>query len=186
MYWTEFNYRSGPQPDLTKIGTNTVTVLKNVLDPSIHKALKRYVNALKAEKDTAMYFDEQWQGRWTKNNDPIMCWAHDLLTPVIYSRLKVSVKPSYNFLSCYGVGGNVPKHKDRPQCKYTLDYMVDQSEGLKWELFVEGNPVLLEENDCVIYSGTDMLHWRNPLPDGHHASLIFFHYVDSTFRTGLE
>lgn len=190
MHWTSFD-RSLFDPCLQdeiveKARTTQVTVLKNVLDPRLHKALKTYVRALKEKKETELRFDDNWGGRWTKNNDPFICMLHDILTPVAYSRLKLSIKPSYNFLSCYINNGIVPKHTDRPQCKYTLDYMVDQSEGLSWELFVCGEPIILNENDAVIYSGTDMLHWRNQIPESAYASLIFFHFVDNLYSTDLD
>lgn len=189
MYWTSFDYKSDPEMHSSIVATSAtkqVTVIKNVLDPTLHKALKFYVQALKEKKEQELRYDTLWGGRWTKNNDPFMCFIHNMLTPVAYSRLKLPIKPSYNFLSCYNDAGVVPKHTDRPQCKYTLDYMIDHSDGLDWELFVCDEPIILHENDAVIYSGTDMPHWRSKIKENSFASLVFFHFVDAAFSTGLE
>jgi len=184
MYWTNFNYNSGVSEQPKEL--NEIFVLRNVLEPKLHASLLTYTKALKDDKENQLRHDDLWGGRWTKNNDPIMCFVHNLITPVVYSKLKIPVKPSYNFLSCYEDKGIVPKHTDRPQCAYTFDYMIDHTPGLKWELFVEKTPIVLGPNDAVVYSGTDMLHWRDQIPDGNFAHLAFFHFVSSSFSTSLD
>jgi hypothetical protein len=35
--------------------------------------------------------------------------------------------------------------------------------------------------DALLYRGRELVHYRNPLPEGHHSSSIFLHYVRENF-----
>ena len=39
-----------------------------------------------------------------------------------------SMKPTYTYLSSYVKGANLPPHTDRPDCEYTVSFVVDKPE----------------------------------------------------------
>jgi hypothetical protein len=122
------------------------------------------------------------------------------------------VKPSYVFLSMYDKG---PLHIDRPQCRYTIDYLIRQEQKNPWPICVgpqmsdkelksqeathpqteeerqqvidsvEWSTVDLAPNDAVCYSGTHAWHYR-PEPSKGTADLVFFHFVPEAFRGSLD
>lgn len=125
------------------------------------------------------------------------------------------VKPSYVFLSMYDKGGQCPLHIDRPQCRYTIDYLIRQEQKDPWPICVgpqmsdkelksqkitqpqteeerqqvigsvEWSVVDLAPNDAVCYSGTNAWHYR-PEPSKGTADLVFFHFVPEAFRGSLN
>lgn len=128
------------------------------------------------------FYDELF-GRYAIYNDKELVDFHQSLTPIAIQYIG-DVKPSYNFISLYTPGqGICPKHTDRPQCKYTLGICVNQNDV--WPINIAGDDYLLNEGDCIIYSGTDHEHYRNKLDEGKYCELIFFHFVDSDFEGEL-
>jgi hypothetical protein len=49
-----------------------------------------------------------------------------------------------------------------------------------WDLYVEGVPYALKENDALLYYGEKQEHWREPLvnPDNNIVCNVFFFYVE--------
>jgi len=87
--------------------------------------------------------------------------------------------PSYSLFAHYeGEEANLWKHVDDNACTYTIDMCVYQSDP--WDLWVEGKPYSLEENQALAYYGNDQMHWREDFPkkDSQHVAMIFFHFVE--------
>jgi hypothetical protein len=59
-----------------------------------------------------------------------------------------------------------------------------------WPIYLEINnqPVVihLSVGDGILYSGTEVLHWRDALPEGQRAIVCFFHFVGEDFRGSLH
>ena len=49
-----------------------------------------------------------------------------------------------------------------------------------WELYIEGKPFLLHENQAAAYYGNSQEHWREdfPHPEENYVAMIFFHFVE--------
>jgi hypothetical protein len=87
-----------------------------------------------------------------------------------------SILPTYACWSMYyEVGANLPKHKDKNACTFTLDYCVRQLHP--WDLFVEGTPYTLQENQALAFMGEDQEHWRPSFSPGNIVEMIFFHFA---------
>lgn len=100
--------------------------------------------------------------------------------------------PSYVFLSMYSSDGVCRAHRDRPQCKCTVNLCISQDKP--WPLYIE-NPadgtfeeVVLEEGDAVLFSGTDQTHYRKPMLEngGSFCDVAHFHMVPVGFSGPLE
>jgi hypothetical protein len=125
------------------------------------------------------------------------------------------VKASYCYVSRYGPSGKCPLHLDRPQCRFTIDYLIDQTMPHPWTILIgpemtddevaahslsleeserdnliretRWSAVSLHPNDAVCYSGTHQWHFRPPIASGgHSADLVFFHFVPESFDGVLD
>lgn len=149
------------------------------------------------------------------HNLPFFVNIHYQLTDLASDIFGEKVKPSYCFLSLYEPGGQCPLHIDRPQCRYTIDYLIRQETLGPWEIKIgnamtdaerdsienafpstddERNAVItstpwasamLKPNDAVCYSGTHSWHYRPEKSKGT-ADLIFWHFVPEAFNGTLD
>ena len=60
----------------------------------------------------------------------------------------------------------------------------------QWPIFldIDGavHEVALGVGDALLYAGTEIPHWREPLTDLTHCAVCFFHFVDWDFAGSLE
>lgn len=87
--------------------------------------------------------------------------------------------PSYFLFAHYeGEEASLFKHVDDNACTYTIDYCLYQSEP--WDIFIEGKPYTLNENDAVCFYGEEQTHWREkfPNPTSQYVGMVFFHFVE--------
>lgn len=154
-------------------------------------------------------------GRLYAHNVPFFVGIHYQLAEYASDIFGEKVKPSYVFLSMYEQGGNCPLHIDRPQCRYTIDYLIRQEQKSPWPIdigpqmtdkerdtltvthpdtaedrqtiidAVDWTRINLNPNDAVCYSGTNAWHYR-PFPSEGKADLAFFHFVPEAFNGPLN
>jgi hypothetical protein len=158
--------------------------LQGVLEPSLFASFQLYLRAL--ARTEALVFEE-WGQRRIRHNDPVAALIHHTLTPLVAGAVAREVKPSYSFLACYAEGSRVPAHRDRAQCRYTLDLCVDDGGYAEpWPLFIEDRAYAFGPNEAVVYLGCDQTHYRQVRPAGSPAHLAFFHFVDVDFAGSLD
>lgn len=162
----------------------------------------------RSEQDQSSKF-----GRRYGHNLGFFVSIHHQLTDYASELFGEKVKPSYNFLSMYDKDGQCPLHIDRPQCRYTIDYLIRQEQEDPWPIAIgpqmsdkevtsisnafpldgERQAVIdsvdwtvcnLRPNDAVCYSGTNAWHYRPTKSDGS-ADLVFFHFVPEKFNGPL-
>ena len=112
-----------------------------------------------------------------------MALVHDHVTGLVSHCVRRSLKKSYCFLALYDKSGYVPKHKDRPQCEYTLGVCLRAKRP--WPFFVEGKRIVLRDGEAVLYSGAST-HWRNRMRRENEVDMVLFHFVDREFRGPLD
>lgn len=76
----------------------------------------------------------------------------------------------------YGDSGICPPHRDKEECQWTLDLCVNQDKP--WKLNIEKSSFLMEENEGLVYSGTDQVHWRDQIHHNGFCDLVFFHFKE--------
>lgn len=202
-----------------KTYTDRPVIIRSLFDNTDHETIKRYVNEFvplfplpsdRKEKDSPNKF-----GRRYANDLPFLVDIHQQLTEYASELFGEKVKPSYVFLSMYDKGGRCPLHIDRPQCRYTIDYLIQQELSEPWPIRIgrqmtdkqvqeigDGHPstedeiaevvegedwteCLLKPNDAVCYSGTNAWHYR-PTASLGTADLAFFHFVPEKFDGPLN
>jgi hypothetical protein len=94
--------------------------------------------------------------------------------------------PSFNFGSWYYGQASLEKHKDIAACTYSIDLCVYQK--TPWDLYVEGIPYALQENQALMYYGEAQRHWREdfPNPEDNVVCNVFFFYVEPDHWSIIE
>lgn len=194
-------------------------IVRDLFDKTTAETVKRYVNEFvplfPLASDRTETNETTRFGRRYAHNLPYLVAIHQQLTNYASDLFGQKVKPSYVFLSLYDAGGQCPLHVDRPQCRFTIDYLIQQEQKIAWPIRVgrqmtdkqrkqlsttnpqtdeeieivingqEWTDCLLEPNDAVCYSGTNAWHYR-PTPSQGTADLAFFHFVPEAFRGSLD
>ena len=190
----------------------TAYIERSLFDKSTHDQIVRFLDEWIPLTPTDNDFGWSPEARFNRrylHNSPFLVQIHHQLTDYACQVFQEKVKPSYVFLSMYEKDGNCPLHVDRPQCRYTIDYLIRQEQEHPWPIAI--GPVMpdderyslattqpvgdektkiiedtnwsvceLSENDAVCYSGTHCWHYR-PRPSDGKADLAFFHFVPEGF-----
>ena len=202
-----------------KTYTDRPLVLRELFDKETHGTIVRYVNEFvplfplasdRKDPDSPGKF-----GRRYAHNLPFLVDIHYQLAEYASDLFGEKVKPSYVLLSMYDKGGRCPLHIDRPQCHYTIDYLIQQEASEPWPISIgrqmtdkqrdaieiqhpstdeeiqavinsqEWTDCLLNPNDATCYSGTNAWHYR-PTASLGTADMAFFHFVPEGFRGSLK
>lgn len=98
--------------------------------------------------------------------------------PVVETVTSKKLFPTYSFGRIYNQGDELESHTDRPSCEYSATICIDNN-PLPWEIFMQGERVILQPGDAVVYKGCEVIHWRETLTDNTEITQVFLHYVDS-------
>jgi len=80
--------------------------------------------------------------------------------------------PTYGFTRFYTYNSDLEKHKDRPSCEISCTMNLG---GEMWPIFLDGQEILLNPGDMLIYKGHETEHWREPFT-GNNCAQVFLHY----------
>jgi hypothetical protein len=169
------------------------TAVDGLLHPFHIGELRRYYRRLIRRGRVALG-DYQSARRYVAHNEPIERFFHLQLKSTIEQLVGEPVKPSYVYLASYLSGARLPRHTDREQCEFgitfCLDYAPEPDGATPWPLHLETGRgrVTVEQalGDALLYRGCELPHYRDPLPDGHLSTSIFFHYVRADFQGALS
>jgi len=172
--------------------------------PAMRTALVRhYARSIEAGR---LVRGEDWDGRYTAHNDPAGRIVQKMLLPLAAAIVGAPIKPSYTFASLYCGGADLPVHRDRAQCEYTLSLMIDHGATrggavAPWPILLyppdnrppedqspeDQSPVecRAEQGGGLLFRGRDIPHGRRPLPADETCWVMLLHYVDSGFDGSL-
>ena len=166
-------------------------VLRGMVAPGLLPPLRRYCRQLRRH-GYLIRGDEQVLDRWVQHDNPVMRCMHRSLVPLVASITTHAFAPceaSYSYFSTYIRGAELERHRDRSQCRWNLSVVLDAEpdvpRGTLWPIHL-GTPngdvaVDLRPGDGLLYSGTELPHWRAPLDRCEAISCCFFHFVDPGF-----
>jgi hypothetical protein len=179
-----------PRRSFAEAGYGIVT---DVLHPYEVAAVRRYIRH--GVRTGALVFgDPQVPKRYRAHNDPVLRMVQSRLLPLIRAVVGVPVKPSYAYLAAYAEGAVLHRHVDRPQCAYSMTLLVDYTPEPALEsawpirLALPDAEALVYQSlgDALVYAGTRLVHFREPLPAGHTSTSLLLHYVPSDFTGDLN
>ncbi len=109
-------------------------IIKELFDSDTHAAIKQFLDdrvpMMSVGVDTKDFV------RTYAHNVPFFVNIHKQLTDLACQVFNEKVKPSYSFLSMYENDGICPLHIDRPQCRYTIDYLIRQDQLEPWPICI--------------------------------------------------
>jgi hypothetical protein len=109
-------------------------LVRQLFDPITHEAIKQFLD--ERVPLMSMGVDDDEYVRHYKHNVPYFVGIHKQLVEFASDLFGEKVKPSYSFLSLYQDGGICPLHIDRPQCRYTIDYLIRQDQSEPWPIHI--------------------------------------------------
>jgi hypothetical protein len=157
-------------------------IVKNAISEELRDYVTQY--ALFDEMQNSIIGDEQVPNAHSKYADPAMETMLLHLLPIMKENTGLDLIPTYSYYRVYRNGDDLKKHQDRPSCEIscTLCFNFDyDSKKYKWPIYMDGNSVLQDPGDLVIYRGCDLVHWRDSLdyPEETWQVQGFFHYIDA-------
>ena len=200
--------------------TTEPLVVSDLFDADTYKTILRFmtdwVPKLPWPNDSYQPDKRPMFGRRFGTNVPFFAEIHQQLAEYASDLFDEEVKPSYSFLSMYDDNGTCPLHIDRPQCRYTIDYLIRQEQAEPWPICIgpqmnkkqhaarrgELSPFSDEEREHLI----ETVNWTTvdlkpndavcysgthawhyrPEPCQGTADLVFFHFVPKGFRGDLD
>jgi hypothetical protein len=173
--------------------------IENFLPNQVLTILNSYC-ILKYSNKKSFKVDTQTSSLISEHSDFLMETICDLSTPVVEQNVGKKLFPTYSFLRIYDKGSDLPIHKDRPSCEYTVALClgadpidepyelfvgeVDESSDYKY-FDAEGNynrykinyKYPMKPNNALIFKGMNNIHWREICTHDHFIT-VFLHYVD--------
>ena len=164
---------------------NKYQVIKSAVSYELANFIFNYF-LLKRDAVDFMYknnitYDNGMLGTWTDDQipntyshyaDPVMETLLMKVLPVMKKETGLELVPTYSYARAYKKGDTLHKHKDRPSCEISTTLNLG---GDLWAIFIEGNKVILEVGDMLVYSGCELEHWREPF-EGDICGQVFLHY----------
>lgn len=170
-----------------------IQVVNNVFNSDLLDLFKKYYQETIQQKVWAL--GDKQSNRYKAHNEPMSRFLHYECLPLIERITGTSMKPTYTYLSAYVKGADLPPHTDRPDCEYTVSFIVDKPEGSNWNIYVhkpqqavkhkgryDEKPPLeeCEAVDCeagglMLFQGTDHIHFREELEEDYY-NVLLLHY----------
>jgi prolyl 4-hydroxylase len=167
--------------------------INNVLNEGVLDILKSYYK--ETISSSVFELGDGQSNRYKAGDEAISRFLHYELLPLFEVILKKKLKPTYTYLSAYIKDADLPPHTDRPECEYTVSFIVDKPDNAVWPIYVHKTkqekknvgsykftPPKEEciEFDCdagglMIFCGTDHIHYREKLPFDYY-NVLLLHY----------
>jgi hypothetical protein len=176
-----------------RLARDKYLVIPNAVSPLFVAGMRRHYRALERAGHLVTDATQVAQKRDGIYCEFVALHLQDQLGRWLNRVVPKPLKPSYTFFFRYHSEAALAPHRDRPQCLWNVSFAVDAEPEVgrdgAWPLCFsvhdETRSVKLGLGDAVLYSGTDLLHWRDALPPGHTAGVCFLHYVDAAFDGDL-
>ena len=168
---------------------NGFEIVRNVIDTQLLNLLKtefemirdlHYVN--RKTNNLYKFGDEQSPKSFSMYNVTCFEALCLLLTDKISEVIEKKLFPCYSYARIYYEGATLEPHTDRPSCEYSSTVCIDSTD--LWDFYIVDrkgykNIVKLNPGDMCVYSGTDLIHWREKYK-GQKQIQCFLHYVDQS------
>ena len=91
------------------------------------------------------------------------------------------------YSSRYGTPKLEP-HTDTGVTEFVIDYQLESN--TEWPLYLNGEEVVLKDNEALLFSAQDICHWRKrrDFKEGEELTMLFFYFVNKNHwsRTGED
>jgi hypothetical protein len=111
--------------------------------------------------------------------DAVLCW----INPDVGRLVGFDLAPTYSYTRIYTKGDVLRRHIDRASCEISVTVSIEIPKGagpsilhLKPPNMPETTVEMFEGDGCV-YAGTEVEHWREPIPRDGYIQL-FLHFIN--------
>jgi len=119
--------------------------------------------------------------------DPLYDSLLEVFRPMIEKIIVERLLPTYSFARLYKKGDALPPHKDRTSSEIGVSLNIgeefsavhEKRPNYRWPLVVNGEPIVGEQGDIILFKGIEQQHWRDSL-QGDQQGQVFFFYVLQT------
>lgn len=135
--------------------------------------------------------------RYYAKNDPAGRVMQRALRSMVQDIVGRPIKPSYTYASLYCGGTRLPKHTDRPQCRYTISLQIlhrplpaDGCSPWPVEVYLDDDatPALCFQaiGGAILFRGHEISHARPSLTEEAESWVVLLHFVDADFEGDLN
>jgi predicted 2-oxoglutarate/Fe(II)-dependent dioxygenase YbiX len=161
---------------------NGYTYFPNLL---LLKDCEQYVQELKKIVESGITTkDHQCPLSEAIHGHPIFDSLLEQLQPHFENVLNKKLHPTYAYARLYKPNEELKIHTDRPACEISATITLG-FDGKQWPIYMgdkddksDGNEILMNVGDAVLYRGMEKYHWRNKF-EGEWQAQVFLHYVDA-------
>lgn len=171
------------------LNTCGVAVIRGLLPECLLAPLQEYYRGLVANGH--LVFGDIQSKRYNLHNEPLAAWLQQHTASLVCSVIPDPSRPAYSYLGFYVSGAELPKHKDRRQCEFTLSLTIQANAAgaESWPIHIEledstVRTIRLDSGDAVIFRGHQLPHYREPLAEGNYGAM-FWCYVSNDFSGEL-
>jgi hypothetical protein len=169
------------------------TTLTHLIHPFHIGALRRYYR-FHTRMGSFRLSDPQVERRYAAYNEAVSRFYHYQFARPVSDVAACVVKPSYSYIVAYQSEAELPSHRDREQCEYSISLCVDASpepqQQNPWPIELQTLDGMLRVwqyiGDGLLYRGRYLPHSREKLPSGYSSSSMLLHYVDENFTGSLQ
>jgi hypothetical protein len=172
-----------------------VAVLPRLVPPAVRQALIDYYR--KGVAVGAFVRGDKQIDRYYIHNDPAARVAQRALQATVEQVVGVPLKGSYTYASLYCGSADLPPHKDRLPCRYTLSLQIDHqplpADGRSpWPIHIHlkrGMPsteYFQTIGGGILFRGHDLAHYRPALPPDQTSWTMLLHYIEIDFDGPLD
>lgn len=127
----------------------------------------------------AEHFSDKWVGGAPSSYklfDDLM----DTTKPLIEKLVSKKLWATYSYARIYTKGNFMEPHVDRDACEYSASINLGFKSNSPYPIFFDGEEIIAEKNEMVVYKGREVLHWRDiwDCDEGDWQVQVFLHYVD--------
>ena len=135
-------------------------------------------------KHFGTFNDDQVPGAYSQYGDITMDTLLARLVPLMEEKTNLKLFPTYSYVRVYKRGDILYRHADRFSCEVSTTLNLG---GDPWPIYVEpsgkkgreGIRVDLNPGDMLLYSGSELEHWREEFK-GRNCVQLFLHYTIKT------
>ena len=165
----------------------------NILKEGVIDIFTKIYNS--AIKKKIFPLGDRQSNRYKAHNESLARVLQYEILPVIEKITDKKLKPTYTYTSFYVKGADLPSHTDRPECQYTVSFVIDKPKSSSWNIYVDPKnqpiknkgrckalsskeeciPVDCESNGLMIFCGEDHAHFREKL-EYEYYNILLLHY----------
>jgi len=154
---------------------HSVQVVRNALPPGLIAVAAEYCR-LKGKIFKPLFTDPLCPNDFSVYSDLLAESIMVAVQPTVEKVCQQPLIPTFSYLRIYSRGSSFERHFDRKACEVSGSLTIEAPSGEPWPLNFalpkQDLAVHLAAGDMVVYRGSKIPHWREPLQGDYQAQII--------------